>query len=281
MHHPALTVKVTQDMENEILLKKNQPLMTKKTITLFSFRFKKKLLTPFLLLITYTIPSSATMNHWLGSFASFGFSNLTGNTQVLSLNGEINLLYTKKKWTNQFNASLNYGEDRGSVNKKRYFFQDQANLFLGKGKKNYLSLLANNSIDYFSPYNYVTTIATAYGREIIQSKKLTLSAQTGPGFRRTKERVNGDVFNRLIVRPQIQMVWKITPDTHFVETASVEIGKPYRFYQSTTSLTNKILKHLATSISFQIEHYSSLPPNEKEDDKKTDTITNVSLVYTF
>jgi putative salt-induced outer membrane protein len=225
--------------------------------------------------------AGATMNHWLGSFASFGFSNLTGNTRVLSLNGEINLLYTKKKWTNQFNSSINYGEDSGTVNKKKYFVQDQANYFLGEKEKNYLSLLANSSIDYFSPYNYVSVISTAYGREVIKSKKIVLSAQAGPGFRRTKERVGGSVFNRFIVRPQIQLVWKLTPDTHLVETASMEMGKPYQFYQSTTSLTNKILKHLATSISFQIDHYSSLPPNEKDDDKKTDTITNVSLVYTF
>lgn len=251
----------------------------KKEIVLF---FLKKIPSLALIpLLAYSLSSHATMNHWLGSFASFGFSNLTGNTQVMSLNGEVNLLYTKKKWTNQLNASLIYGEDRGSVNKKRYFFQDQANYFLGGKQKNYLSLLANNSIDYFSPYNYVTTVATAYGREIIQSKKLTFSAQAGPGFRRTKERVNNEIFNRIIIRPQVQAVWKITPNTNFVETASVEIGKPYRFYQSTTALTNKILKHLATSISFQFEHYSSLPPNEKDDDKKTDTITNVSLVYTF
>lgn len=218
---------------------------------------------------------------WKGSLVSFGFSNSTGNTSLLSVNGALKLNYSRDYWSNHFQVSLDYGEDKGVVNRKAYFIENDLRRFLNKSQRNFLALTASNRVDYFSPFNYVSVIGAAYGRDFIRNDKVTLSGQLGPGLRHSKERDDGEVLNRVIAQPQVSFTWNITPKASFTQVLRAEIGNPYNYYTSTTSFNNKIMKRLATSISFWIEHYSALPPNSGADDKKTSTTTNIRLIYSF
>ena len=218
---------------------------------------------------------------WRGSLVSFGFSNSTGNTQSLAVNGALKLVYSRNQWINNFQASLDYGEDKGVVNRKAYFIENDLRRFLNKSQRNFLAITASNRVDYFSPFTYVSVLGAAYGRDFIQNDTIVLSGQLGPGLRHSKERDDGEVLNRLIAQPQMGLTWNITSKASLVETIRAEIGNPYNYFTSTTSFNNKIMKHLATSISFWVEHYSTLPPNSGADDKKTSTTTSVRLIYSF
>ena len=221
-------------------------------------------------------------NYWKGSTASFGFNESTGNTNTSSLNGGLNIVYTQAHWKNTANLTANYGRDKGVLNQEKFFIQDQLNYAFDKKQTNFIYVNSNNTFDKFSPFVYQINNVAGYGRKIINSKKVILSVQAGPGWlhsRARNEPIDG-IHNLLSFNPSTSFTWNISKNNTYNITATAQLAKPYSYYKLNTALTNNIFKHLATSLTFQLEYYSNLPP-ETTKTFKLDTITSVNLVYTF
>ncbi len=244
--------------------------------------FKKSAVLIYLCSISITIFSHDKINqsHWKGSNASFGFNDTSGNTNTISLNTGINLNYTRGRWQDAATFTTNYGKDSGTLSQEQYFMQNQLNYSISKNNANYIFANGNGTFDHFSPYTYQLNTSAGYGRRLFQKSDVTVDIQFGPGLGRTKERENNEINNNITANPQSTIAWQITKNSQLKEVASATYSKPFNYYKSVASLTTNILKHLATSVNFQVEHYSRIPKTVQKT-KKTDTTTSINLVYTF
>ncbi len=223
---------------------------------------------------------NAPASHWDGSNISLGLNMTTGNTSTKSLTSSTIAKYTRERWQNTATVQLWNSEENGTTTKRKFFLQNQANYYFNANKTNFIFLNANDTIDHFSPYQYQLVALGGYGRTLVQNDKVTLAAQVGPGWRRNKERGTGKTTNNFVVSPQVDFDWKMTKNTTFSQNVRYDLGNPYNYLRAESSLTNKLMGNLAIAVNFILENYSKIPAGSSRK-IKTDTTTNIALVYTF
>lgn len=224
-----------------------------------------------------------TPSPWAGTNAQLGYIVNTGNTNATSLNAGLNLVYTQPKWTNAFQFTAYLNKSKGVVSKEQYFVTNQWSYYLGSTRSNYLFFNGRFMDDRFSPYEYQSVFATGYGHDIIKTDRFTLSAQAGPGLRHNSIR-NDDgthqVEDNVILTTATTAKWQATKNLALSEQLNYDTGKPYDYAKSVTALTDSLGGHLAMQLSYTVEYYSKIP-RFSVNTKKTDTITNIALVYNF
>ena len=252
----------------------------------------KKIRTYITLLLMTTLLSAVSLSYaataahakksaWDGSNASFGLNINSGNTNTQNVNTALSVIYTHNRWVNNASGQVQFSKDTGVLNKEKYGLQDQLNV--GFDSDNINSLFANSvlTIDKFSPYDYVYTGAAGYARKLIHRDNFTLTAQFGPGFSTNRETDTKKKNSQFIMQTASDIEWKVSSWGTLSQNLTADFGKLYNHYISTSKFTNKITKHLAVQIAFNVDHYSTIPPTKGPDTKKTDTTTDVNLVYHF
>lgn len=219
-------------------------------------------------------------NPWNGTNAQLGYIVNTGNTNNTNLSAGLNVLYNKPKWSNTFQANVYLNKSLGIITKEQYFVTNQFNYYFNGMRKNYIFSSLRFINDRFSAYEYQIVFAVGYGREIVKTKHFTLSAQAGPGIRHNHIRTTHLYENHLILTTALTMNWQITSKMAFSEQLNYDFGQPFDYLKSVTAFTATLTGHLAAQLSYTVQYYSVIPmgsPNTK----KTDTITNIALVYNF
>lgn len=244
-------------------------------------KFKKQTQPPQL------VKKSKPHNPWEGTQVSLGLIINTGNTNTSNINAGAVINYSKGQWNDNTQFSAQWGRDSGQLSKEKYYLQNQLNYILNgtkKTKKSYIFGNLTGTIDKFSPYEYQVVAVAGYGRQLISTKKFTLTVQIGPGYRRNVQVATSllpkKVDNSAVLSGQADLNWKITRSGTLTEEFRYDYGNPYAYMRSVTAFTNKIIHNLAVQISFSLDHYSTIPPGSTRT-KETDTTTSLSLVYNF
>jgi len=218
---------------------------------------------------------------WAGTSANLGFTNNTGDSNTRNLNTAITLQYTHLQWVNTANTTYTWTQSNHVTNKRIYTATDNLSYYISPDKKTFLAANALLNSDYFSDYSYTLVMSAMYGRTLYARPDLDMNVQFGPGWRYNAPRyakiksVKGPVA--VVIANLTWQPWQLGS---FNETIRGEFGNPYNYYKSITSFTNKVSGHLALQISYQLDYYSYLPPYV-DHSKKTNTQTQVSLVYNF
>lgn len=217
---------------------------------------------------------------WEGSNASLGIIVNTGNTDTSNVNTGVVIKYKRRRWSDHFQGSAQFGRDSGAVTKEQYFAQNQMNYRFSDSFKQFIYANGNITVDRFSPYNYQSVFSMGYGRDLVEGKAFKLSVQAGPGFRLSEDRDDGESHRNLVLSTQLDASWQITKNGQLTEALTYNVGSPFNYLKSVTAFINKITKNIALQISFAVAHYSSIPPGSTLT-KKTDTTTSISVVYNF
>lgn len=215
----------------------------------------------------------AVKEGWQGSVA-LGYLHTTGNSNTVSLNSKAIAGYKRGNWQDSLSlTALNASQDN----------QRTAESYEGNGQSNY-SLTDNNYLfgvvdylsDRFSGYGRRTTEVFGYGRRLLNSDTQHLDMEIGAGARQTRYTDNSS-DSRIIERVALNYLWNFSDTSNFSENLSVEHGTDNTFTQSVTALTANLAGSFALSVSYTVKHNSTVLPGFKN----TDTITAVSLVYSF
>ncbi len=219
---------------------------------------------------------------WDNSNAQVGYIVNRGNTDSSMFNLGGNVQFTKPRWQNQFQGQFQYGIAEHVTNRQYTHLYDQIQYDLNNDGKhdNYIFANADATLTRYGPYTYQTVYAAGYGRDWITTKHFTLSAQIGPGYRRNKEHSSNRVRDAFVATTQANAALKLGCCGTITQTVRYDIAKPYNYMQAVTAFTNKIVGHVAIQTSYTLTHYSNIPSNNPNT-KKTDSITNLSLVYNF
>ena len=216
---------------------------------------------------------SAAKKGWQGSF-SFGYVATTGNTNTRSLNVQALAAYRSDPWADVLSFQALQASNNGATTAESYDLNGQSDYSFTD--KDYVFGMVDYLRNTFTGYQRRTSEIVGYGRNLLNTPTQMLDVEFGVGTRQTRYTTDTSQ-NEFVQRLAGSYLWKFTEKSNFSETLSVEHGPDNTFTQSVTALTTNLAGSLALSISYTVNHNSTVLPTFKN----TDTITSISLVHTF
>ncbi len=215
---------------------------------------------------------------WTGNI-HFGYVANSGNSRDTNGLGKIVLRYKhKEKW--EIGGTIGGQFSTGKTGKTAQRANLAADAHYYFIPRQFTFSLINYQYDQFSPYLYTTLAVLGYGWELLKTKRFDLTLKAGPGIRYLKESTSKKVDKDLVGYTEGLATWHISNNVELNQVISYEYGNSNAFTQSKTSLITKIIGNLSFEASFALKHYSKVPKFSKNK-YKTDTITNLALVYEF
>lgn len=216
---------------------------------------------------------AAVKKGWQGSL-SLGYVATTGNTNTRSLNGQGLAAYKSGKWANLLSSKVLQASTNGVTTSESYDVNGQSEYSLTD--TNYLFGMADYLRNTFAGYQRRTAEILGYGRRLLTTPTQQLDMELGAGARQTRFTDNTS-RNKFVERLAASYLWKFAEKSNFSQSLGVEHGLDNTFVQSVTALTTNLAGDFALSVSYTVNHNTQPLPTFKS----TDTITSVSLVYTF
>lgn len=210
---------------------------------------------------------------WTGQ-GQAGFSNATGNTRSTDIALGLNFSRIGLDWDHTFDATVDYQRQNGVESQSRYFASYDSHYKFND--RFYAVGLLSWEDARFSGFNSRLSEAVGLGYSILQDPDMTLSVEAGPALRQTHYIV-GPSENDFAGRASINYLWKILPDLTFTQVVTFYGESRDNTLTSDTGLTANLIGSLAARLSYHLD-YESNPPLALQ---TTDTITRLTLVYSF
>lgn len=206
--------------------------------------------------------------------AEFGMVVTSGNTDNSTTTGKFELSYDTNNWLHFGKVEGVTAETDNVSTAERYLLNlksdykllDDQFLFVGLGY----------DVDKFSGFDYQSTVTMGYGRNIFTSDEFKLSAEIGPGYRKSKLET-GETESESIVHLGAKSKYTINEASHIAGTLNIDSGEGQTISILDLGYVNKLNASLALKVGFNIKRTSDVPV----DVEKTDRITSVSLLYSF
>lgn len=212
---------------------------------------------------------------WSGE-VNFGYVSTRGNSNTQSMNGAAEGRYTQGPWKHLLRVTALTAEQDEETSAERYQLFGESRYRWSE--KEYAFGLGHYDNDRFDGYDYRLSLAGGYGRVLVETPTLLVTAQAGPGVRYSElEEDGGDSDAEFIVHLSGDAEWNFSPSAKLTESLSVEAGEETTITTSTTALTSKLIGALAMKAAFEYRYVSEVP----DDKRNTDMKTTLSLVYAF
>lgn len=207
--------------------------------------------------------------------AEAGYTGHSGNSDDSSFNAALTGTWFHDPWSYSLWANANNASSDGDQTAERYSVGGRNRYNLDS--KNYLFGQLSWENNRYSGYDSRVNAIGGYGRQILSSDRQSLSAEVGPGFRYDKYHSGGSA-SRLVGYGALTYGYQFTKNASFSEKLATEVAAGNTTTSSVTALNVAINDRFTLALSYAIEN-NSKPPSDV--DHKTDTTTNVSLVYGF
>lgn len=211
-----------------------------------------------------------------------GGSLQTGNNPATTVLGkftsDLDINYLDNPWGYSYLLSGRRATARGIETARmarthaegRYLFSPRTYLFT---KINYV-------YNAYDVYDIVVRDSTGLGQILIKDERQKLTVEAGPGS--THQRIAGpDTWqNQFIGHAESNYLLHLSENAEFTQDVSVDVGSINTFVRAISGIKTSILSNVDLRLSFEIDYYSTIPP-QSTNTKKTDTYTDIALVYKF
>jgi putative salt-induced outer membrane protein len=217
--------------------------------------------------------TTAVKEGWQGS-AALGYLQTTGNSNTTTLNAKALAGYKSGDWQDALLFQTLKASQDGMLNAESTNINAQTDYNLTP--TNYLFGNVDYLRDVFSGYERRTSEVAGYGHRILATDSQQLDVEVGAGARQTRytdQTSDAEPVEQL----SGSYLLKFTKTSNFSENMTVIHGASNTYSQSVTALTANLAASFALSVSYTVSHNSSVLPGFKN----TDTITAVTLVYSF
>lgn len=217
--------------------------------------------------------SASALELWTGRIEAGG-SATTGNSEVrgVTLKGEI--VRESLDWKHKLNGTLDYQRSAGITSREYYLGAYQANRKIND--RLYLYGAAQFESDRFFGFSQRYGGSVGAGYAVLRSRAATLNLELGPAFRYT-DFTDGRQQKSGAARGTVDFDWNLTSGVKFSQDAAVYVEQFNSTVSTNTAIAAKLFGPLSGQISYAIQ-YESAPPDGRV---SLDTISRVSVVYTF
>lgn len=242
----------------------------------------KHIVIVFLIILAAGIVNAAEDKAFSGE-GEIGLLITSGNSETESVNAKLGLKYEKEHLLSEAGIAALYSSEKTEISKGIEEDKVSAEKYKGSAKlgykfnePNYVFVNADYEDDRFSGYDYKTTYSVGYGRKLINSDKMNLDIEVGPGYRYDKLE-GGETEDGAIFRGYAKFIYKFTESAAFQQDLTVVTGSENTNTKSVSALKCQIVGALSMKASYTVENNSDVP----DDKEKTDTETSLTLVYGF
>lgn len=228
----------------------------------------------FILGLTVSAVSHSQEEDNLEASVALGYVSTSGNTDTTTFNSEMLITYRVDRWTHN-GKFQGLGSQENSVTKaERYYLEDKSDFSLDELQ--YLYLKGSYTDDRFSGFEYQAAVSAGYGRYILKNETFNLQGFAGTGYRQNAF-TNAGSEGEIIFTLGEDFAWEISDNAALTQSFITDIGDELTVSRFEIGLVSNIIDRVATKIAFQARNTSKVPVGNK----KTDTLTSVSLVYSF
>lgn len=218
--------------------------------------------------------AAPTDGNWHGT-GELGLAIAKGNTDSQTIVGKMALAKEDVLWKHAVRVAFQYGESDDLENARRY------ELFGSSGRRiserSHVFGSARNERDRFAATEYQWTASLGYGFEAIDTDTTRLLFEIGPGYRWSKAQDVREHDNGGIVRGGMEFRHQLTDTTALYDTLLIEAGDENTFARNELGLQVKMTDALALKAGFEVRHNTE----RADDQRRTDTLTTVNVVYGF
>ncbi len=237
--------------------------------------FSKKLLVIALLTQPLLVmPAVARDERNYEASIAFGYVGTSGNTDTDTYNTEVLYTLNTESWVHNVKFQALGSQENSKAKAERYFLQDKSDYNFDDME--YLFIKGSYTDDRFSGFDYQAAVSSGYGRHLIMSDRFELQGFGGLGYRENGI-IGAGTEGEVIVTLGEDFKWAISDNAEFVQSFNMEIGDTRTVSVLELGLETNIIDDITTKIAFQARNNSDVPVELK----KTDTLTSVSLVYSF
>lgn len=210
---------------------------------------------------------------WFGA-AEFGLVVTSGNTDTSTTTGKFEVSYDLEKWLHFAKFDIVSAEVDNTTTAERYLLNLKSDYKMDD--EQFLFAGFTHDVNKFSGFDSQSTVVAGYGKTLYDTETFQLSAEVGPGYR-TSELDDGSNDSEFIFHFGSKGKYTMNEYSHFVADLTVDGGSDQTISIFNIGYVNKLNNALALKLSYNIKNSSSVPAGNK----KTDTITAVSLLYSF
>jgi putative salt-induced outer membrane protein len=217
---------------------------------------------------------------WSGE-GELGITHTSGNTTNENTIAKLKIGYARSSWEHEAKLEVLRTSDDDELTAERYGLDFESNYKLSD--KDYLFGKLRYEDDSFSGYKYQASLTGGYGYKIFETDITSLKLKAGIGVRlseleTTSESDASEADDQEgIVILGLNYSRKIGTHSEFTQDFLVEAGSENLYTESDTGLKVSIMDNLALKLSLSIKNNSDAPA----DKEKTDTVSAVTLVYSF
>lgn len=210
----------------------------------------------------------------ISGIVDFGMVLTSGNTENSSVTGKFEISNDLEKWLHSAKLDVVSSEADGSTTAERYLLNLKSDYKLDQ--EQFLFAGITYDVDKFSGYESQATFISGYGRNIINTETLKLSAEIGPGYRRNKLETGGNE-SEAILHLGAKGKNVINQASHVEGSLTIDSGSDQTITILDLGYINKLNSSLSLKLGFNLKNSSDVPAGSES----TDTITSVSLLYSF
>ncbi|WP_026279681.1 YdiY family protein [Thioalkalivibrio sp. ALJ16] len=211
---------------------------------------------------------------WQSSI-ELGASKTTGNTESTNASARFRAEHTTVDWRNRIRLDAFFHEEDDETTGERYVAGYQADRKLGE--HDYVFGALRYERDRFSNYDYQASATAGYGRRLIDGERVRLDGEIGAGMRQVRIRTTGETDSEPVGRLAGNFRWDISDTARLTDELLILTGSDNTEVENILALTADISSRLSLRTSFTVKHNTDVEPGVD----KTDTITDVALVYRF
>ena len=235
---------------------------------------KKKLLSAAIMSQAFILAPAFAQDEGLDASIAFGYVGTSGNTDTDTYNLEFLASFEQEKWLHNLKFQALGASENQQAKAERYYLENKSDYNLDEDQ--YLYVKGSYTDDRFSGFNYQAALSAGYGRYFMKSDTIEFQGFGGIGYRQNDE-ISGITDGEVIFSLGEKLSWNISDNAALTHSFTAEIGDERTVSIFEVGLEANIIGDITTKLAFQARNNSEVPVGRE----KTDTLTSVSLVYSF
>jgi len=204
----------------------------------------------------------------------FGYTSTSGNTDTTTLNAKLGIGKKIDKWDHNAKLELLKSSNTGVDSADSIVFTEKSEYRFAEKTFAYGKLRYED--DKFSGFDHQTVISFGAGHVFSELGKHSLQVSAGIGYR-DLETDTGIKEQEAVLDGELKYAYKISETSEFNQNFFIESGSSNTYSKSETFLKLVVVGNLGAKFAYEIKNNSDVPVGVE----KTDTITTVTLVYSF
>jgi putative salt-induced outer membrane protein len=213
-----------------------------------------------------------------------GYQQHSGNTDSQSVSSRLLAEYTEGRHRTTGSLKFYRLEKDGEEAKRRFIYALQSDYKIKP--KVYLYANFKGMDTHYSAYYKDYTFSSGLGYIFSHSKKLSIEAELGPGYRYQQPNLNQiddndivfpETIQEAIIRQSVTLSWKVLSNVTFESSITDVIGNTSTVITEDSGIILDITSDIALKLDHSLIHHAKVPNNLS----KSDSVSSLNLIFLF